>query len=146
MVDALHEVHRVLASRGVLVDARPDSRVLAYAERRMPKRFQRFGTIRTSSVELVNDRVSDRAVTRVVREGIFSRGRRGRFWHRVPFDDLAELRRYLSEHLRFVKRAEWTVDVATRRRHAHEPFAIRRAVRYELLQRLDPSPRPTVKR
>ncbi len=102
----------------------------------MPKGFKRFGKIRTSSVELVNDSVSDRAITRVVREGLFRRGRRGRFWHRVPFGDLAELRRYLSEHLRFVKRAEWTVDAATRRRHAHEPFAIRRAVRYELLTKV----------
>ena len=142
MVDALHEVHRVLAPRGVLVDARPDSRVLAYAERRLAKRYQRFGKIRTSAEELANDSTSDRAVTRVVREGLFARGRRGRFWHRVPFDDLAELRRYLTEHLRFAKRADWTVDAATRRRYAHEPFVIRRAVRYELLPRLEPSAKP----
>lgn len=136
MVDALHEVHRVLAPRGVLIDARPDSRVLAYAERRLAQRYQRFGKIRTSAEELVNDSTSDRAVARVVREGLFRRRRHGRFWDRVPFDDLAELRRYLSEHLRFVKRVDWTVDAATRRRHANEPFVIRRAVRYELLDRL----------
>ena len=108
----------------------------------MAKRFQRFGKIRTSSEELANDSTSDRAVARVVREGLFRRRRRGRFWHRVPFEDLAELRRYLSEHLRFVKRADWTVDAAARRRYADEPFVIRRAVRYELLQRLQPSARP----
>jgi len=34
MVDALVEVHRVLAPGGTLVDARPDSRVPAYVERR----------------------------------------------------------------------------------------------------------------
>ena len=135
MVDALHEAHRILAPRGILVDARPDSRVLAYAERRKPKNVQRFGTIRTSRVELVNDRISDEAVARVVREGLFCRRRHGRFWHKVPFDSLAGLRQYLSEHLRFVKRAEWTVDAATRRKHADEPFVIRRAVRYELLER-----------
>lgn len=142
MVDALHEVHRVLAPRGLLVDARPDSRVLAYAERRVSKGYERFGKIRTSAEELVNDSTSDRAVARVVREGLFQRGRRGRFWHRVPFENLAELRRYLREHLRFVKRADWTVDAATRRRHADEPFVIHRAVRYELLQRLPPLARP----
>jgi hypothetical protein len=142
MVDALHGVHRVLAPRGLLVDARPDSRVLAYAERRTVKGFQRFGTIRTASVEMGSDRASDRAVSRVVREGLFRRGDQGRFWHRVPFESLAELRQYLSEHLRFAKRADWTVDAATRRRHAQEPFAIRRAVRYELLERRAVATRP----
>ena len=142
MVDALHEVHRVLAPRGLLVDARPDSRVLAHAERRTAKGFQRFGTIRTSLIEMGNDRASDVAIARMARDGLFRRGRRGRFWHRVPFGSLAALRQYLSEHLRFVKRADWTVDAATRRRHAQDPFVIRRAVRYELLERRAIATRP----
>ena len=142
MVDALVEIHRVLAPGGILVDARPDSRVPAYVERRKPRGFQRFGVVNTSRLELVNDRASDQAITRVVREGLFKRRRSGRFWHRVPFSDLAELRRYLWEHLRFVHRAEWVVDVATRRRHSNDRFVIRRAVRYELLEaRLASSPR-----
>ena len=136
MVDALHQAHRVLAPRGVLVDARPESRIVAYAERRRASSFQRFGVIRTTRTEMTNDRLSDEAVTRVIRERLFRRGRRGRFWHRVPFADLAALRVYLSEHLRFVKHADWTVDVATRRRHANDPFVIRRAVRYELLEKI----------
>jgi len=134
MVDALREVHRVLASRGILIDARPDSRVLAYAERRKARGFQRFGIVSTSSAELVNDRASDRAITSVVRDGLFRRRRRGRFWHRVPFAGLAALRQYLWEHLRFVRRAKWVVDAATRRRYENEPFVIRRAVRYEVLE------------
>lgn len=133
MVDALGEIRRVLAPGGILVDARPDSRVPAYAERRKPRGFQRFGVVRTSRLELANDRASDLAIGRVVREGLFKRRRRGRFWHLVPFASLAELRKYLSEHLRFVHRAEWVVDAATRRRHSHEQFVIRRAVRYEVL-------------
>ncbi len=136
MVDALHQAHRVLAPHGILVDARPESRIVAYAERRRASSFQRFGVIRTARTEMTNDRLSDDAVARVVREGLFRRTRHGRFWHRVPFADLAALRRYLSEHLRFVKRADWTVDAATRRRHADDAFVIRRAVRFELLERL----------
>jgi DUF971 family protein len=136
MVDALHEVHRVLAPGGTLVDARPDSRVIAYAERRNGKSFQKYGVVRTSSAELVNDRASDRAIARVKRERLFKSKRRGSFWHRVPFDDLAGLRLYLWEHLRFVRRAKWLVDRATLRRHAEDPFAIRRAVRYEVLERV----------
>ena len=134
MVDALVEVHRVLAPGGTLVDARPDSRVPAYAERRRPRGFQRFGVVKTSRLELANDRAADRAVARVVREGLFMRRRGSRFWHLVPFSNLAELRRYLSEHLRFVHRAEWVVDRATRQRHSNDPFVIRRGVRYELLE------------
>lgn len=136
MVDALGEIHRVLAPGGTLVDARPDSRVPAYAERRKARGFQRFGIVNTSRLELANDRASDRAIAQVVRQGLFRRIRRGRFWHRVPFDNLAELRNYLSEHLRFMHRAEWVVDGATRKRYSNEQFVIRRAVRYELLSAL----------
>jgi hypothetical protein len=52
----------------------------------------------------------------------------------VPFSSLAELRKYLSEHLRFVHRAEWVVDANTRKRYSNDQFVIRRAVRYELLE------------
>jgi hypothetical protein len=134
MVDALGEIHRVLAPGGTLVDARPDSRVPAYAERRKSRGFQRFGVVNTSRLELANDRASDRAILHVVRDGLFKRRRRGRFWHLVPFSSLAELRKYLWEHQRFVHRAEWVVDGATRKRHSNDQFVIRRAVRYELLE------------
>jgi hypothetical protein len=136
MVDALSEVHRVLAPGGILVDARPDSRVFAYAERPKARGFQRFGVVHTSRTELVNDRASDRAIERAVREGLFKRRRSGRFWHLVPFGNLAELRHYLWEHLRFVHRARWVVDSATRSRYSNERFVIRRAVRFELLERV----------
>lgn len=139
MVDALREVHRVLAPHGILVDARPDSRVPAYAERRSERGFQRFGIARTNRFELANDRASDRAIASAKREGLFRSRRRGRFWHRVAFDNLAGLRQYLKEHLRFVHRASWVVDEAKRRRHAGDPFVIRRAVRYEILEKTRPS-------
>ena len=144
MVDALSEIHRVLAPGGILVDARPDSRVRAYAERRKPRGFQRFGVVRTSRPEIANDRASDRAITRVVSEGLFKSRRRGRFWFAMPFSSLAELRKYLREHLRFVHRADWLVDAATRKRYSRDQFVIRRAVRYELFERstVGEAPRP----
>lgn len=133
MVDALGEIHRVLAPRGTLIDARPDSRVLAYAERKRGKGFQRFGLIRTNREETLNDQASDEAIAHVLRQGLFKSKRRGRIWHLVPFDSLAELRSYLWHHLRFTRRAEWVVDAKTRRRYANESFVVRRAVRYEVL-------------
>jgi len=136
MVDALAEIHRVLAPGGTLVDARPDSRVPAYAERRKSRGFERFGVVKTSRLEVANDRASDLAIASVVREGLFKRMRRGRFWHLVPFSNLAELRNYLRDHQRFVHRAEWVVDSATRKRHSNDQFVIRRPVRHEVLEAL----------
>jgi SAM-dependent methyltransferase len=136
MVHALSEVHRVLAPGGILVDARPDSRVPAYAERRTNRGFQRFGVVNTSRLEHANDRAADDAVAHVLGEKLFRARRRGRFWHPVPFDNLAALRQYLWEHQRFVRRACWVVDEATRRRYADDRFVIRRAVRFELLESL----------
>jgi hypothetical protein len=88
-------------------------------------------------MELANDRASDRAIAIVVRERLFKRLRRGRFWHPVPFASLAEVRAYLADHLRFVHRPTWVVDASMRRRSANEKFVIRRAVRHEVLERLD---------
>lgn len=134
MVDALREVRRVLAAGAILVDARPDSRVLAYVERPGDRGFQRFGVVRTNRFELANDQASDLAVAQVVRERLFKRRRHGRFWHRVPFGSLVQVRVYLREHLRFVHRAKWIANASTRKQYANEPFVIRRAVRYEILE------------
>ncbi len=136
MVHALSETTRVLTPGGMLVDARPDSRVPAYAERRQSRGFETFGVVETTKLEKTNDLAADTAMARVLRDKLFKSRRKGRFWHRVAFDDLAQLRLYLAEHQRFVRRARWVVDPATRRRHAGDPFAVRRAVRFEVLQAL----------
>jgi len=131
---ALVEVHRVLAPGGTLVDARPDSRVPAYVERRKPRGFQRFGVVKTSRLELANDRASDRAITRVVREGLFKRSVAavsGIAYHSATSLSSA---RTCGSTCAFVHRAEWVVDAATRKRHSNDQFVIRRAVRYELLE------------
>ena len=140
MVHALGEIHRVLAPGGTLVDARPDSRVLAYVERRRRRRSQRFGIVRTRAEEMRADRASDAAIAEVVRHGLFAVRRRGRFWHEVSFDSLGDVRAYLVDHLRFAPRASWVVDAATRRRYAEEPFVIRRAVRFGVLEALPGKP------
>src|SRR5215475_10441899 len=100
MVDALGEIHRVLVPGGLLVDARPDSRVPASAERRTQSGYAKWGIVETVKLERTNDLAADAAIQRVLRSRLFRSKRRGRFWHRVSFDSLADLRRYLREHQR----------------------------------------------
>jgi hypothetical protein len=139
MVHALHEAHRVLRPGGLLVDARPDSRLLARVEH-LDRARRVVGTVSTSRETAGDDRASDRAVARVKRAGLFRRRRAGGLVYRVQFASLAELQAYLSDHLRLVRRARWSVDAATRRRWKRDRFAIQRPVRYELLDRLDATP------
>ncbi len=136
MVDALKEARRILRPRGLLVDARPDSRVFAYAEHRTATTYRRAGVIATSREELANDRTSDRAGATAALQGWFRSLRAGRFWHRVLFEDRPAMQRYLDDHARFVHRVRWTADAAKRRRWDADPWAIRRAVRYELFERI----------
>ena len=137
MVDALKEAHRILRPRGVLVDARPDSRVFAHAEHQGPSgKYGSGGLIATSREEHTNDAVSDRAVATAVRSGWFRSLRASRFWHRVLFEDRPTMQRYLDDHARFVHRVRWKVDAATRRRWESDPWAIRRAVRHEVFERI----------
>ena len=137
MVDALKEAHRILRPRGILVDARPESRVFAYAERRTATgTYRRAGVIATAREELGNDRTSDRAVATAVGNGWFRSLRSGRFWHRVLFEDRPAMQRYLNDHARFVHRVRWMVDPVMRRRWEKDAWAIRRGVRHELFERI----------
>ena len=137
MVDALKEAHRIVRPRGILVDARPDSRIFAYAEHQVGKgKFRAAGVIATAREELVNDRTSDRSIVKAVRSGWFRSRRAGRFWHRVLFDDRSSLQLYLDDHLRFVHRVRWKVDAPRRRKWEEDQWAIRRAVRYEVFERI----------
>ena len=130
MVDALQEAHRVLVPRGILVDARPDSRVaarvlLAGASPRA------IGSIDTRRDTKADDLLSDKAVRSVVRRGLFRSLRRGRMWHAIKFADRSELQRYLDDHGRFAPRVRWRVPPSKRA----GPLELERAVRFEILMR-----------
>ncbi len=137
MVDALKEARRILRPRGILIDARPESRIPAYAEHQSERgAYRRAGVIATAREELVNDRSADGAAATAVSNGWFRSLRAGRFWHRVLFEDRPAMQRYLDDHLRFVHRVRWMVDATKRRRWERDPWAIRRAVRYEVFERI----------
>jgi hypothetical protein len=137
MVDALKEVHRILRPRGILVDARPDSRVSAYAEHRTPTgAYRQAGVIPTARGASVDDRASDRAAANAAARGWFRSLRAGRFWHRVQFERRSAMQRYLDDHARFSHRVRWMLDRARRRRWETDPWAIRRGVRYEIFERI----------
>ena len=130
MVDALQEAHRVLVPRGILVDARPDSRVaarvlLAGASPRA------IGSIDTRRDTKADDLLSDKAVRSVVRRRLFRSLRRSRMWHAIKFADRSELQRYLDDHGRFAPRVRWRVPPSKRA----GPLELERAVRFEVLTR-----------
>jgi hypothetical protein len=130
MVDALNEAHRILVERGVFVDARPDSRVLARV-RAKSARGRVIGTIGTQQATKTDDLWSDKAVRDVLRRKLFRSRRRDRLWHAIPFEDADELNDYLTDHLRFSRRVQWRVSSAQRT----PPLFVERAVRFEILEK-----------
>ena len=106
MVDALHEAHRVLRPGGVVADIRPERdpgnrrRRSIRAEVRWDGQWARAGAMRESTEYIFDYIGADRAVARVLRDGLFWLERTELFWLRTYFRDLQTVDRYLA--------LEWT--------------------------------------
>ena len=130
MVDALHEAHRAVRPGGTLIDLRPDSdhppRVLR-AGRTIGGLYERRDAI-------IDNHFSDRAVARVVREGLLKPLRSGQFWYSMPPMDLPTLDDWVAESRRIGGYTRGTH--AALAHDAGRPIVVRRALTYGIYRRL----------
>lgn len=117
MVHALREIHRVLTPGGLLADLRPDRRLEGRKRRRdvlaklLYRRGQReipVGVLEEGS--FADDEAADRAVRRVLRDGLFTLESTETFPFRLCFADLDSADDYLTT------RETANVGLRTRRR------------------------------
>lgn len=130
MVDALHEAHRVLRPGGLLFDARPDARRVP----RIVARGRVRAHLRQSEDADHRDAMADRAVAAVKAEGLFRHVEDGVVWHENVMGTLHELDAYARDSARYdgYVRGERPKLLPYRR----GPLVMRRAVRFEVLERL----------
>ena len=130
MVDALHQAHRAVRAGGTLIDLRPDSghppRVL--------RGGQVVGGLFESRNAIVDNHHSDRAIARVVREGLLKLVRSGHFWYPMPPMDLAALDTWLVESRRIGGYTRGTHTALAR--DPDRPIIIRRALAYGVYRRV----------
>lgn len=130
MVDALRAAHRAVKRRGFVIDARPD------ASRR--PRLIASGRVRGHLVQSADaddrDARSDRAVERVIGEGLFVKRHSGHVWHTTTYRDLAELDAYLADSGRYPGYERGTRKALLP--HRKGPVLMRRAIKFQVLERL----------
>jgi hypothetical protein len=130
MVDALHEAHRAVRPGGTLIDLRPDSD--------HPPRVQRGGRAVGGLYErrdaIADNHFSDRAVARVVREGLLKPLRAGHFWYSLPPMDLPALDDWLRQSRRIGGYTRGTH--AALARDPGRPIVVRRALAYGIYRRV----------
>jgi len=131
MVDALRAAHRRVRRGGIVIDARPD----ASRHPRMIAGGRVRGQLLQSADADERDERADAAVERVVASGLFRRtGERGVVWHGATFGDLAELDEYLDDSARYARYDRGTRSALLPFRR--DPIAMRRAIKFDVLQRL----------
>ena len=130
MVDALHEAHRAVRPGGTLIDLRPDSD----HQPRVLRGGRAVGGLYERRDAISDNHFSDRAVTRVVREGLLKPLRSGHFWYGLPAMDLPALDAWLADSRRIGGYARGTRAVLAR--HPDRPIVVKRALAYRILRRI----------
>ena len=130
MVDALHEAHVALRPGGTLIDLRPDS---GHQPRVLRGRTE-VGGLYERREAIGDNRASDRAVARVVREGLLKPLRAGYFWYSLPRMDLPALDDWVSTSRRIAGYTRGTH--AALAKDPSRPITVRRALTYAIYRRL----------
>ena len=130
MVDALRAAHRAVKQRGLVIDARPD----AASHPRIVARGRVRAFLRQCPDADERDALSDRAVERVVHDGLYRRLDAGAVWHGSTYADLAELDAYVADSARYCGYRRGTRRALVPFQAG--PFVMRRAIKFQVLERL----------
>jgi hypothetical protein len=130
MVDALHEAHRAVRPGGTLIDLRPDSD----HQPRVLRGGRAVGGLYERPTAVADNHFSDRAVARVVREGLLKPIRSGHFWYSLPQMDLPTLDDWLAESRRLGGYTRGTHALLARA--PARPIVVRRALSYGIYRRM----------
>jgi hypothetical protein len=130
MVDALHEAHAAVRPGGTVIDLRPDS---THRPRVLRGRTA-VGGLYERRDAIGDNRASDRAVARVVREGLLKPLRAGYFWYSLPQMDLPALDAWLSTSRRIAGYTRGTH--AALAKEPARPITVRRALTYAIYRRI----------
>jgi hypothetical protein len=130
MVNALHEAHRAVRPGGALIDLRPDSD----HQPRVLRGGRAVGGLYERPSAIADNHFSDRAVARVVREGLLKPIRSGHFWYDLPPMDLPTLDDWLAESRRLGGYTRGTH--AALARDPERPIIVKRALAYGIYRRV----------
>jgi hypothetical protein len=130
MVDALHEAHVAVRAGGTLIDLRPDSD----HQPRVFRGGRAVGGLYERPRAVADNHFSDRAVARVVRDGLLAPVRSGHFWYDLPSMDLPTLDDWLVESRRIGGYTRGTHALLAR--HPDRPIVVRRALAFGIYRRV----------
>jgi len=130
MVDALHQAHRAVRPGGTLIDLRPDSD----HRPRVLRGGRVLGGLYERRDAIVDNHFGDRAVARVVREGLLEPIRSGHFWYPLPSMDLRSLDQWLADSRRIGGYPPGTH--AALARDPARPIVVQRGLAFGIYRRL----------